>query len=98
MLAVNSSAGVALEVNLRNPLHAGEKVCKREIHPGVETQGKCYQKVQSRGICGPTKGLMPNKSFLEKLWRSFWRNENDTLNEHTFKGTSPLPPDPEPNY
>ena len=27
MLAVNRSAGVALEVNLRNPFHTSEKAC-----------------------------------------------------------------------
>ena len=31
--------GVAPEVNLRNPLHAGEESLKVWIHPGFETQG-----------------------------------------------------------
>ena len=33
-----SSAGVALEVNRRNPLHAVHKACKQGIHSGFETQ------------------------------------------------------------
>ena len=37
MLATNRSAGVASEVNLRNPLRAGKKACKQGIHPGFET-------------------------------------------------------------
>ena len=35
-LGSKRSAGVAPEVNLRNPLHAGNKACKRGIHPSFE--------------------------------------------------------------
>ena len=38
MLATERSAGVTQEVNLRNPLHAGEKACNPGIHPGFETR------------------------------------------------------------
>ena len=38
MLAVKSSAGVAPKVILKNAFHAGNEVCKQEIHPGFETQ------------------------------------------------------------
>ena len=34
------SAGVAPEVNLRNPLHTGEEAHNRWVHPGFETQGR----------------------------------------------------------
>ena len=44
MLAIKRSAGVAPEINLRNPLHVGYKACKQGIHPGFETQGRCHQK------------------------------------------------------
>ena len=37
MLVAKRSAGVAPEVNLRNPLHAGEKARKRGIRPSFET-------------------------------------------------------------
>ena len=41
MLAAKRSAGVAPEVNLRNPLHAGDPAHKGEgVHPGFETQSK----------------------------------------------------------
>ena len=35
---------VSQVVNMRNPLHAGNKACKREIHPGFGTQGWRQQK------------------------------------------------------
>ena len=38
MLAAKRSAGVAPEVRLRNPLHTGNKACKRGIDLGFETQ------------------------------------------------------------
>ena len=42
MLANNRSAGVAPEMNLRNPLHTGNEA--QEIHPGFENQGRHHQK------------------------------------------------------
>ena len=36
-------AGIIPEVNLSNPLHAGHKACKWEIHPEFETQGRRHQ-------------------------------------------------------
>ena len=38
------SAGVTREVNLRNPLYAGEKAHRGGIHPGFETLGTHHQK------------------------------------------------------
>ena len=38
------SVGVAPEVNLRNPLCAGDKKCKPGIHPDFEIQGKHHKK------------------------------------------------------
>ena len=38
MPAVKGSAGVAPEVNLRNPLHAGDEACWEEMHLGFETK------------------------------------------------------------
>ena len=55
MLAAKRSAGVALEVNLRNPLHAGDKPCKQGIRRGFECQGRRHQKSENRGMSGPTK-------------------------------------------
>ena len=49
-------AGVAPEVNLRNPLHAGKKACKWGIQPGFETQGRRHQKSKARASSnGPTE-------------------------------------------
>ena len=39
MLFIKRSAGVAPEVKLRNPLHAGKKADKQGIHAVLETQG-----------------------------------------------------------
>ena len=44
MLGFKGSAGVAQEVNLRNPLHTGKKAPTQGIHLGLETQGWHHQK------------------------------------------------------
>ena len=55
MQATKRSAGVVLEVNLRNPLHISDKTCKCGIHPGFETlrpkQG--YQWPHKKDLCSP---------------------------------------------
>ena len=58
MLAVMGSAGVELEVNLRNPLHVDDRARKQGIHAAFETQGRCHQTEVSkkRGVSDPTKG------------------------------------------
>ena len=43
MLSAQGSAGVAPEVNLRIPLHAG-----KGSHPGFKTQGRHHQKSKQR--------------------------------------------------
>ena len=48
MLAPIRSSGVTPEVNLRNPLHAGDEECKGGVHPGFETQGRRHQKFKTR--------------------------------------------------
>ena len=50
---VKRSAGVALEVNLRNPLHAGDEAHKWGIHPGFETQGRHHQKSKAMVSVAP---------------------------------------------
>ena len=58
MLIIKRSAGVAKEVNLRNPLHIGDKVHKSGIHPDFETQGRRHQKSKTgRQTVAPRKGL-----------------------------------------
>ena len=44
MLPAMRLAGVAPEVNLRNPLHADNEAQKEGIHPGFETPGRRHQK------------------------------------------------------
>ena len=56
------STGVAPEVNLRNPLHAGDKAGKRGIHPGFETQGRRHQKSKTGVSVAPQKGLASSKN------------------------------------
>ena len=43
MLVTKMSAGTVLQVNLRNPLHAGDEAHK-EIHSGFQTQNRYQQK------------------------------------------------------
>ena len=66
MLAIMRSAGVAREVNLRNPLDAGNEAYKQEIYPGFETQGRCHQKSKRRVPVGPTKRTDVLTKFYKK--------------------------------
>ena len=67
MLISIQSAGVTPEVNLRNSLHAGDKACKRVIHPGFETQGRHCQKSKTGVSVAPRKGLMSSKKLRKKV-------------------------------
>ena len=62
-------AGVAPEVNLRNPLRTGGKARKRGIHPSYQkTQGRRHQKSKT-GISRPTKKTCVLQKILKKgLW------------------------------
>ena len=61
MLAVKRSAGVAAEVNLRNPLYADNKAGKQGIHPGFEIQDRCLHKSKTMAL---QKGLMSSNIFF----------------------------------
>ena len=50
MQATKRSAGVAWDVNLRNPLHTGDKAHKWGLQPGFETQSGRHQKSKT-DIC-----------------------------------------------
>ena len=65
MLAANRSAGVAQEVNLRNPLHTGDKAYKGGIHSGFENQGRRHHKSKTGVSVAPRKGLMFSKIVLK---------------------------------
>ena len=49
------SASVAPEVNLKNPLHIGDKARKLNIHPVFETQGIHHQKTETEASVAHTK-------------------------------------------
>ena len=81
MLAVKRSAGVAPEVNLRNPLRTEDETCaawirdeacKQVINPGFEAQVRCCQKLKAGVPEAPLKGLMSSY---------FFKRTNDLLNE-----------------
>ena len=56
ILASMRSAGVAPEVNLRESVtHTPSSSVNKAAHSGFETQRRCQQGVQNRGISGPTK-------------------------------------------
>ena len=61
MLVVKRLAGVAPEVNLRNPLHIGEEAHKPGIHPGFETQDRCHQKSKTGVSVASQKRLVSSK-------------------------------------
>ena len=65
-LAAKKSAGVAPEVNLRNPLHAGDKAFKWGIHHGFETQSRRHQKSKTGVLVAPQIWLKSSKNFLKK--------------------------------
>ena len=62
MLAAKRSAGVALEENLRNALHAGDKGHKQGIHPCFETQGRYHKKSKIGVFVAPQEGLAYSKN------------------------------------
>ena len=64
MLAIKRSAGVAPEVNLRNPLCTGQTAHKQGIHSGFETQGKCHQK----SLTGVSVALEKRTCFLQNFF------------------------------
>ena len=64
MLPVKRSAGVALEVNVRNPLRAGDKTQKQGHPLWLWNQEETSPEVQNKVVSGPTKGLMSSKTFF----------------------------------
>ena len=55
MLVIKRSAGVALEMNLRNPSHVGQEARKQGIHPGFGNQGRGQQKYETGVSVAPQK-------------------------------------------
>ena len=49
------SGGVAPEVNLRNPLRAGDEACERWIHHDLEIQGIRDQNSETGASMAPEK-------------------------------------------
>ena len=64
------SRGVAPEVNLRNPLHGGNKAYMEAIHTGFETQSKRHQEFKIRASVAPQKGLTSSKKVRKKSNRT----------------------------
>ena len=65
MLVVKKPAGVAPGVNLRNPLRAGEEASKRDIHTGIEIQGRHPQKSKTGVSVTSRKGLILRYYYLK---------------------------------
>ena len=65
MLTIKRSANVTPEVNLRNPLDAGDEARKWWIHPGSEIQGICHQK--SKAVA-PQEGTCVLKEIEKSSW------------------------------
>ena len=60
------SAGVAPEVNLRNPLNTGKEAHKWGIHSGFETQGRYHQKSKTGVSVAWQKGHVFSKKIRKK--------------------------------
>ena len=63
MLAIERSAGITPEVNLKNPLQAGDNECKSGIHPFFEIQGR-HQEKSKIGFAMTQK--KDSKDFFQK--------------------------------
>ena len=59
-------AGVIPEVNLRNPLHAGDEASKQGIYPNFQTQSRHQWKYKIGISVASQKGLMSSKDFWKK--------------------------------
>ena len=64
-MAAKRTAGASTEVNLRNPLQAGEEAHKRGFHPGFETQDRCHQ-TSKTGVSVVPKRACILQNFLKK--------------------------------
>ena len=65
MLAIKRSTGITPEVNLRNPLLAGDEVHKW-THPGDETRRRHHQKSKTGVPVAPQERLMTCTIFWKK--------------------------------
>ena len=65
MLTTKRSTGVAPEVNMKNPLHAGIEAHNWGIHPGFETKGRHYQKSKTGVSVAPQKRMMSSKNSIK---------------------------------
>ena len=74
MLSIKSSAGVILDVNLRNPLHTGKKAHMHGFHSGFETQGRHHQKSRTGVGMVSQKGLMSSNFFIKREKAECWKN------------------------
>ena len=85
-LHANRSAGVALEANLRNPLHAGDKACKRGDQPWLWNPDETSLKVRNRGISSPPqKGLMSSKNLKKRKVSFMLSFKFQSLNTADFR-------------
>ena len=66
VLGVKISAGVSPEVNLWNPLHAGDKACNRGIHHFFQNQDVHHHKSKTGASVGLQKIDVPQKLLKQK--------------------------------
>ena len=87
ILAAMRSAGVAIEVNLREHVTCmPPPSANKAAHPGFETQRRCHQKSKTGVSVAQQKGFMSSKIFLKKrknenlngclISTCFWNNKN----------------------
>ena len=64
VLAIKTSAGVASQVNLKNPLHIGNGHASNGIQPGFETQVRRHQKSMTGISVAPQKGPLSSQKLF----------------------------------
>ena len=67
MLVIKRSAGVTPEVNLKNPLHAGDKACKLRDPPWLWNAGQMSPEVQKGASMNPQKDRCLRKYIFLKI-------------------------------
>ena len=71
MMAAKTSASVAPDINLRNPLCVGKEACKQGIHPGQtspEVQKQGYQWRHKKDLCPPKIFFKKKNKLSDSIW------------------------------
>ena len=88
MLTVKRSAGVTPEVNLRIPLHTGDKAYRWGDPPWIWNAGQTSPEVQKKAISGLKKTLMSSKKSLLFSLKNYFAFAFPTCERRLYPNTS----------